>query len=187
MSLHRVVKENMYKMYTTLGSAFYGQLTDIPVTTRVSNFNSPRRLFRVPPGSLLKVGDTFRDPNDNVFLVAEHGDQFLKGRHLYTHYKLFEMTHVAAIGKKGEDVRDPVSKLMVEGKPVWEQGIWLAFEIRSGGNDTIGVPIQRQQIITGYAIEPGDLILSLDNSNKQGVVKRVDKQLGVYIGQIDYE
>lgn len=186
MSLHRIVRENMYKMYTTSGSAFYGQLTDIPVTTRVSNFNSPRRLFRVLPNSILEVGDTFKDPNGKVFLVAEHGDQFLKGKHLYTHHKLFEMTHIAAIGREGDKVRDPVSKQLIEGQPVWEQGIWIAFEIRSSGNDVIGVNIKRQQIITGYPITEGDLIQIL-GYDKQAVVERVDEQLGVYIGQIEYE
>lgn len=186
MSLNRTVRKNMYKMYTTLGSAFYGQLTDIPVTTRVSNFNSPRRLFRVPPKSILKVGETFRDPNGNVFLVAEHGDQFLNGEHLYTHYKLFEMTHLAAVGKKGEKTRHPVSKLEIEGEPVWTQGIWLAFEIRSSSNDLMGVTIKKQQIITGHPIREGDLINIL-GEDRQAVVDRVDQQLGVYIGQIQYE
>lgn len=186
MSLHRTVKENMYKLRTTLGSSFYGQLTDIPVTTRVSNFNSPRRLFRVLPDSILKVGDTFEDPNGRTFLVADHGDQFLKGKHLYTHYKLFGMTDIAAVGTKGAKTLHPVSKIEIEGAPVWTQGIWIAFEIRAGGNDVIGVPIKRQQIITGYPIKEGDLIQVVGN-DKVAVVERVDEQLGVYIGQIEYE
>lgn len=186
MSLHRVVKENMYKLKTTNGSSFYGQLTDIPVTTRVSNFNSPRRLFRVLPKSVLRVGDTFIDPNGRIFLVADHGDQFLKGKHLYTHYKLFGMSDIAAIGREGAKTRDPVSKQLIEGQPVWTQGIYIAFEIRSSGSDNLGQTVKRQQIITGHPIEAGDLIQVLGNS-KQAVVERVDKQLGVYIGQIEYE
>lgn len=185
-SLHRIVKENMYKMKTTLGSSFYGQLTDIPVTTRVSNFNSPRRLFRVPPDSILKVGDTFEDPNGRTFLVADHGDQFLQGKHLYTHYKLFGMTHMAAVGTQGAETRDPVSKQLIEGSPVWTQGIWLAFEIRSSGSDTLGVTLKKQQVITGYPITEGDLI-QIFGEDRVAVVERVDLQLGVYIGQIEYE
>lgn len=185
-SLHKVVNEHMHLLKTVEGSSFYGQFTDIPDTTRVSNFNSARRLFRVKPKSLLKKGDNFYDPLGQVFLVAEHGDQFLKGRHLYTHFKLFEMPETAAIGKKGVKTQHPVSKLEIEGPVTWEQGIYLAFELRSTGSDTIGVPINRQQVITGYPLEEGDLI-HLFGSNIQGTVKRVDKQLGVYIGQIDYE
>ena len=173
-------------MKTTLGSSFYGQLTDIPVTTRVSNFNSPRRLFRVPPNSILKVGDTFTDPQGRVFLVADHGDQFINGDHLYTHYKLFGMTHTAAVGREGATTRHPVSKLEIEGVPVWTQGIWLAFEIRSSGTDMTGVSIKQQQIITGHPIVEGDLI-QLIGETKVAVVERVDYQLGVYIGQIQYE
>jgi len=185
-TLHRVVKENMYKMKTVEGTSFYGQLTDIPVTTRVSNFNSPRRLFRVLPKSPLKVGENFIDPSGRIFLVAEHGDQFLNGRHLYTHHKLFGMTDMAAVGTKGVKTTHPVSRLEIEGPPVWTEGIYLAFEMRSTGSDVIGVPINKQQIITGHPIEEGDLI-HLFGYDNQAVVKRVDKQLGVYIGQIEYE
>jgi len=185
-ALHKIVDQHMSVMKTTNGKSFYGQFTDIPVTTRVSNFNSPRRLFRVKPRSPLQIGDTFYDPNGQVFLTAEHGDQFLKGRHLYTHYKLFEMHHIAALGRKGAKTKHPVSKLELEGPVVWEQGIYLAFELRSTGSDTIGVPINRQQIITGSAIEEGDLIM-LNDWTETATIKRVDKQLGVYIGQIDYE
>lgn len=185
-SLHKIVNQNLSRLKTVNGSTFLGQFTDIPVTTRVSNFNSPRRLFRVKPNCILKIGENFYDPNGQIFLVAEHGDQFLKDTHLYTHYKLFEMHHTAAVGKKGAKVQHPVSKLEVEGPVVWEQGIYLAFELRSTGSDAVGVPINRQQVMTGYPLEEGDL-LHLLGMDKQATVKRVDLQLGVYVAQIDYE
>lgn len=186
MSLRRTVRANMYKMKTTEGSSFYGQFTDIPNTTRVSNFNSARRLLRVPPKSILRAGKTFRDPNGQVFLLAEHGDQFLQGEPLYTHYKLFEMTNTATVGNKGAKTQHPVSKLEIEGDPVWTDPIWLAFEIRSSGSDQMGVNIKRQQVITGHSLQEGDLI-QITDYDRQAVVKQVDKQLGVYIGQIEYE
>lgn len=185
-SLHKVVAKNLYKMKTVEGSTFEGQFTDIPVTTRVSNFNSARRLLRVLPNSILKIGGNFYDPNGQVFLVAEHGDQFLKGRHLYTHYKLFEMHHTAAIGTKGSKSVHPVTGLKIESPAVWTQGIYLAFEMRSTGTDAIGIGIKKQQIITGHPIKEGDLI-HIFGYDKQAVVERVDEQLGVFIGQIEYE
>ncbi len=185
-ALFKVVSEHMAKLKTVAGATFYGQFLDIPDTTRVSNFNSARRLLRVKPNSLLKKGDNFYDHNGQIFLAAEHGDQFLRGKHLYTHFKLFEMPAMAAVGKKGAKVRHPVTTLEVEGPTVWQQGIHLAFELRSTGSDAIGVPINRQQIITGYPVEEGDLV-HLFGFDEQATVKRVDQQLGVYVAQIDYE
>lgn len=173
-------------MYTTRGSAFYGQFTDIPLTTRVSNFNSARRLLRTLPESALSIGDTFVDPEGTVFLVARHGDQFINGKHLYTHHKLFEMTDKVKIGRAEAPVRDPVSKQLLDVDPVWDTNVWIAFEVRSSAKDVVGVSFNRQELITGYYLKEGDLI-NFGASNPEAVVERVDKQLGVYIGQIQYE
>lgn len=174
----------MYLLTKTDGAKFYGQLTDIPNTTRVSNFNAARRLLRVKPACRIKAGDTFYDMNNRVHLVAEHGDQFLSGKHLYTHYKLFTMEDYITMVRRDDKTRDPITNLKVTGGTEPPVSLWIAHEMRSTSGDAVGTPIKRQQIITGYALQPTDM---LTIHGRKAVVEIVNEQLGIYIAHVKYE
>lgn len=68
------------------GQAFYGQFLEIPDTTRVSNFNSARRLLRTSRNSTVQIGQIIVDAYGIFWMVGEHGQS--ENRHHY--FKLFQ-------------------------------------------------------------------------------------------------
>lgn len=168
----------MSNLTLTTGRRFRGQLTDIPDTTRVSNFNSARRLLRVGPASTIAPGDVFTTPGGTVYLIAEHGTQYQKNRILYKHFKLFEMTDQVTVSREGVETRDPITGKRVAGTDVTINDVWVAYEPRPQYEDTLRVPIDRRQVITGQVVAQGDRI-------NNWVVEDVIQQLGVYIVTIN--
>lgn len=185
MDLHKVALLNQYLLRNTDGSKFFGQFLDIPNTTRVSNFNSARRLLRVKPKCRIKASETFYDPDGRVYLTAEHGGQFLDGNPLFTHYKLFEMESTKVqVSRKSATTIHSVSHQTIDGVLTPLETIYIGHEIRSTSSDTLGVNIKRQQIITGFDIQVEDIV---DIHGKLAVVELVNDQIGVKIAHIKYK
>ena len=187
MDLRRVAQLNLYLLRSADNPnfRFYGQFTDIPNTTRVSNFNEARRLLRVKPGCKIRPRTNILDPNDGVFLVADHGDQFLQGTDLFTHHKLFKMEpdKASVIRSSGKSI-DPVTKEHKNIPAFKIADIYIGHEIRSTSSDSLDSSVLRQQIITGFELEPDDII---EIHGNKAIVEVVHDALGVTVAHIKYQ
>lgn len=187
MDLRKVANFNLYLLRSADNPnfRFYGQFTDIPNTTRVSNFNEARRLLRVKPGCNLKVGTNIYDPNNGVFLVADHGDQFLEGTNLFTHFKLFKMEpETVSVTRSSGKAIDPVTKEHKNIAPYKIADIYIGHEIRSTSSDSLDSSVVRQQIITGFQLKPNDV---LTIHGKSAIVEVVHDALGVTVAHVKYQ
>jgi len=68
------------------GQKVFGQFLEIPDTTRVSNFNSARRLLRTSKTAGVRPGQVLIDAYGIYWMVGEHGQS--ENRHHY--FKLFQ-------------------------------------------------------------------------------------------------
>ena len=90
------------------GGEFFGQILDIPDTSRVSNFLSARRYLRTRPNTSVVPADVMI-ANGKKYIVAEHGDGFFK-EVIYKHFKLFEVDHEFTWARKAQ-VENPVTEI----------------------------------------------------------------------------
>lgn len=159
------------KYKTITGKEVYGQMLDIPDTSRVSNFLSARRYFRVRPESNLAVGDVLI-VNGTKFIVAEHGVGFYK-EPIYRHHKLFEVTDVVE-GYLIEDFKNPVtgvSETQISEDPF---DVYLSVQPKGLLDDRLHIPQEQLIAITPTIISVGDRVGDYS-------VTKVDKVLGVYL------
>lgn len=161
---------DVYKLLD--GRRFYGQILDIPDTTRVSNFHSARRLLRTSLESPLTPGTIFISPNGERFLAAEHGISYG-----YHHFKLFQMD-LTLQWKRDNKVTDAVTGLTKGSVVKTSLGqIEGTYEDKSSVEDQLLVPKARNTLITNAALQLGDYA-------DDRVVFEVINQLGVTIAGV---
>lgn len=167
----------MFRVTTTNGKVARGQILDIPDTTRVSNMNNVRRLFRVAPKTPLDVRDIIILPDQTKFILGEHGKAWNHGL-LYRHFMAFEIT--GQFQWRSESVMiDPVTGLEVPAAstPV---NIWASQQtLRDATDSKIGVAVDVDSLITDVLVQPGDHI---DNR----VVTDVSTQLGLTVVRLEH-
>lgn len=153
------------------GTDFYGQLLDIPDTSRVSNFLSTRRYLRVQPNSNVKPCDVMI-ANKVKFIVAEHGDGFFK-EPIYRHFKLFQVDREYA-WKQKTFVEDSVTGIKKTVMNPQSTTVYLSFQPKNDMEDSINIPQQTYVAISNLYVDRGEQI-------DDYIVTKVDEVLGVFL------
>ena len=153
------------------GGYFYGQILDIPDTSRVSNFLSARRYLRVNPSSLIVAGDVVSG-GTTKYIVATHAEGFFLGP-IYRHFKLFVVDKEFQYKKKSF-VENPVTgiKELVLSEQI--ETAYLSLQPSSDVSDIIKIP---QETFIGICNIP----MSRDDQIDNYIVTKVNEVLGVYL------
>lgn len=159
------------KMKLVTGFEFYGQMLEIPDTSRVSNFLSARRYLRVSPATKLKPTDV-AIINKSKYIIAEHGDGFYL-EPVYKHFKLFEVD-VEAQWSKVTKTKHPVTGVEGTTRTVQAGVIYLSMQPKNLISDSLNVPEQTYTAIANREVARNDVVNGL-------IVSKVDHVLGVWL------
>lgn len=151
------------------GSSFYGQILDIPDTSRVSNFLSARRYLRVNPNSTIIPGDIISGGSIK-YIVATHAEGFHLGP-IYRHFKLFEVDKILE-WKKKSFVENPVTGIKEMTLSDEFDKVYLSLQPSSDISDSIRIPqetfialsnirVERDEIIEGYTVTKLNEVLGI--------------------------
>lgn len=124
-----------FKLVT--GQEFYGQLLDIPDTSRVSNFLSARRYLRTSIDTFVVPGDV-AVINGLKYIVAEHGTGFFV-KPVYRHFKLFEVDLELQWYSNSQMV-DPITDQLKVSQVEQTDLVYLSTQPRSSQQDQIHIP-----------------------------------------------
>lgn len=158
------------------GPDFYGQFLAIPDTTRVSNFNSARRLLRVR-----EEVARFAKLNPGKIVIDEMGIEWLAGEHGWSidkchYFKLFQVDQVLP-WTRPVDVIDAVTGLK-KSSEVMDLGLVRGtYEPRQSVETVRGIEEPRNLLITNASLKLGDYV------DARRVVK-VDQQIGLTIAEV---
>lgn len=159
--------------FTTIGGKkFKGQILDIPDTSRVSNFLSPRRYLRVTSTCLVVAGDVVNTP-EGKFIVAEHGSGFYQGKEIYTHHKLFAVDRVEELTSETV-TRDPVTGLDKRASDTDGGTIYVSVQPKNDIEDKFKIQTPQHVLLVNKEVQVGDEI------GDAWKVTKVDPVLGVY-------
>lgn len=156
------------------GSSFYGQILEIPDTSRVSNFLSARRYLRTQPKTNVSARDVIV-VNGVMYIVAEHGDGFYVDP-IYKHFKLFEvdqtLEHYAMVGRK-----NPVTGVEQFVRDAYTDDVYLSTQPHSLIKDSINIPQTSKTAIS-------DKELAVDDRVGPYLVIKSDIVLGVNLVEL---
>ena len=155
---------------TISGKFFFGQLLDIPDTSRVSNFISARRYLRTTINSGIKATDVIV-AGSTTYIVANHGEGFYREK-IYIHHKLFEVDTIA-VWKTQTRVKDPITGLFIKSKVTQETPVYISTQPKNATLDTIHIPSQNLVAVTNVKVNKDDELNGY-------IVTKVDFVLGVY-------
>lgn len=169
--LRKVGSRFKMKFKTVTGKEFYGQLLDIPDTSRVTNFFSARRYLRVSPDTSVVPTDVVII-NNIKYLIGFHGDGF-HHEPIYRHYKIFQVDLEVA-WQRQVSYENPVTGVP-ETEMVTQAGVvYLSVQPKSQMEDNINIPLQTYLALCNVPVVRGDIL-------GQYVVTKVDVQLGLYV------
>ena len=158
------------------GPKFYGQILDIPDTSRVSNFLSARRYLRTKINSIVKVADVIITPM-NKYIVADHGEGFYVDP-IYKHHKLFQVDRELNWTRLVRS-KNPNTGLITVTDTVELGTAFLSVQPTTSEKDQILIDAPKSIIIT-----QADLHLEDRLGNDLYVVTKVDKVLGVTLAEL---
>lgn len=164
------------KLQIVDGQKFYGQILDLPDTSRVSNFLSARRYLKVFPTSPVSAGDVIIKNNEK-FLVASHGVGYFRNP-LYIHYKLFKVDEERNWLSRGADTTDSVTGVKKKGTTVDNGSVHLSVQPRSDISDQLNIQSPRHLVITNVAVKVDDKL------GDDWVVTKVDPVLDLYLVEV---
>lgn len=156
------------------GFEFYGQILEIPDTSRVSNFLTARRYLRTKPNCPIKPSDVV-NINGTLFIVGEHGTGFYVDP-IYKHFKLFQVDNIANWYKL-ELTLDPITGVEKSSRVLQDGIIYLSLQPKGNVEDTIKIGQQTYTGITNAAVGRNDIV-----GNK--IVTKVDQVLGCYLVEL---
>lgn len=160
------------KMKLVTGFEFFGQMLDIPDTSRVSNFLSARRYLRVGPQCKVKPSDV-AVINNVKYIVGEHGDGF-NLEPIYKHFKLFEVD-VETTWLKTVQVTDTITGVKTTTRQAQANTIvYLSMQPKNLVTDSINIAEQTYTAVCNLPIKRDDIVNNL-------IVSKVDNVLGVYL------
>ena len=153
------------------GSLFYGQILDIPDTSRVSNFLSARRYLRVGTRSAIRPTDVILAGNKK-YIVANHAEGFHHGL-IYTHYKIFEVDQELN-WKKRSFTKNAVTG--VEEMVLTDQieTVYISLQPRNDVTDMIKIPQETFIALSNVEVSRDDVVGNY-------IVTKVDRQLGIFV------
>lgn len=159
----KLLKEN--------GSSFYGQILDIPDTSRVSNFLSARRYLRVNPNSTIIPGDVIKGGSIK-YIVATHAEGFHLGP-IYKHFKLFEVDKEFEWKKKTfvENAVTGIKEMVLSDQ---FEKVYISLQPSSDISDSIRIPQETFIALSNIRIERDEII---DNY----IVTKLNEVLGIYL------
>lgn len=173
MRLSRVGKRFEQRLKLDGGPHFMGQFLTIPDTTRVSNFNSARRILRCSLTSPVTAGATVVDTVGIYWLVGEHGVSV--SDHHY--FKLFQAELTLTWTREGV-YENAITGVKKSTGPTALGTIKGTYERQATTIDGTLVEEGKNLLITNAALLVGDFI------DKRRVV-RVDHQIGLYIAEVE--
>lgn len=166
-----------FKMKKVTGAEFFGQLLDLPDTSRVSNFLTARRYLRTRPTASVAPGDVIIA--DSIkYIVADHGTGFHFGP-IYKHFKLFEVDTVAVWSKK-TFAPDSVTGVQKMTRTPQSESVYMSIQPKNAIVDKLNIQQQTYVAIVNRAVSRDDV---LDGK----IVTKVDKVLGVYALELKEE
>lgn len=153
------------------GASFYGQILDIPDTSRVSNFLSARRYLRVNVNSSIVPGDVISGGNLK-YIVATHAEGFHLGP-IYKHFKLFEVDKELQ-WKKKSFIKNPVTGINEMVLSEQYETVYISLQPSSDVEDAIKIPQETFIALSNIRMQRDD---SIDNY----IVTKVNEVLGIYM------
>ena len=157
------------------GQSFYGQILDLPDTSRVSNFLSARRYLRVHPDTPVTAGMVVVIDRKK-YIVADHGTGFLRDP-IYQHFKLFQVDLELEHFTKTES-KNPVTGVM-EKDPKASQGmVYVSVQPKSTMSDSIKIQTPQHVLVTNVELKVDDLL------GDDWIVIKSDPVLGVHVVEV---
>ena len=157
------------------GPHFFGQILDLPDTSRVSNFLSARRYLRVHNNSPITAGKVVEAQGDK-FLVGDHGTGFYV-KPIYTHFKMFLVDQEREWFTKAEQV-NAVTGAKEKATAVSNGEIYISVQPKTDIEDSISIQSPRHTIVTNVALKVDDRL------GEDWIVTKVDPQLGLYVAEV---
>lgn len=132
-------------------SKIYGIVTAPKATSSSESFAPPQRMLNARRGSVVTAGDT----------VLDLGEHFVLGA--YSKTVNDEILRMYPVPFRGEVMRkvttqDPVSGFATNGGLTTIAQIWYDQQANGTGKDVDQTTRRKYQIITGYPLQPGDLL-----------------------------
>lgn len=160
------------RYYCYRGFSFQAQLLSLSLDVSNVYFNYPRRLLKMEAKVPLRPGDQIRGQSGKRYLVGEHGPSELNDVVLYKTYKLFEVTHPAALWSAQGTTTDPILGIKVASGNPAENLIPVAIEFQKSQEDEMRIQADLVRIITNAAVQIDDHIDSY-------TILNVEPQLGL--------
>jgi len=140
-----------------------------------ANFQAPRRLLKVSANSTLTAGTVIISDSGRFYLCAENGEGEYDGT-LYRTFMLIEVPLLVTWGRRAT-TKDTVTNLdKVTGNTNLGH-LRCALEPVGADSDQINVPKAVYRVVTGGAIQAGDLLAGR-------IVGRVETLLGVQVAEV---
>lgn len=156
------------------GLAFYGQILDIPDTSRVSNFLSARRFLRVSTGSIIRAADVIYALGTR-YILGNHGTGILVTP-LYKHFKMFQVD-LELPWSRNTDVVDAVTGITKSGARSALGTAFISLDTKNDIEDSLQIQTERKVFITDKDVKVEDYLGTY-------IVTKVDKLLGISICEV---
>lgn len=153
------------------GSTFKGQFLDIPDTSRVSNFLSPRRYLRTAIGTNVKFTDVIASQGFQ-YIVAEHGVGYYK-EPIYMHFKLFQVSSAEDWYVFDNTTKNAVTGISEPTRTLQTEKVYVSLQPKGLIDDMIHIQQQTYSAVVDKPVSRDDIIGNL-------IVTKVDAVLGVY-------
>ena len=157
------------------GQRIRASIWAVPDTTRVTNFNSARRVLRCKPGTPMQAGQVIHSPTGQTWIVANYGDSY-QGGVVFRAFKLYEADRKGPLEREGR-VKDPVTGLERPGVTDEIAEIYYTLEPAGSEEDKVQIPEAEYELITNVPLQLSDRVDGYK-------VLRVDMQLGIYIAHV---
>jgi hypothetical protein len=190
-----VGKRFQAKYFLINGNHFYGQVLEIPDTSRVSNFLSARRFLRVKPDSIVKPGDV-AIINGQKFIIGEHGTGFYVDP-IYKHFKMFEVDMELNWYAKEITVH-PVTGVKQFNRTLFNGKVYISSQTKSDIEDALQIQSEQKIFVCNKPVAVDDILgefidgdLAFDDFDLNDfdtgkfvnsyVVTKSDKVLGIHL------
>lgn len=156
------------------GSDFYGQILDIPDTSRVTNFLSPKRYLRTGPFSPVKPGDVVV-LFGVMYIVGEHGTGFLIAP-LYKQFKMLQVD-IELPWERNTDVVDTVTGVVKSGARTSLGTAYISLDTKNDIEDALNIQTERRLFVTDKDVAVEDYLGDF-------IVTKVDKLIGLSVCEV---